>query len=446
MNISKENVDELNAVVTLTVDKADYEPKVEESLKNYRKKVSMPGFRPGHVPANLVKKMYGKQILAEEVNRLFSTSLNNYIVENKIDIVGEPLPHEGQEPIDFDKEIDTINFKFDLGLKPALDIEINDKIKLPAYTIDVTDETVDKLLHDQLSRLSTSQKVDVVSEKSFVEAEIEQEGGAKNENGFIGINNLKGEQDKFIGAKAGDVVKFDIRKAYEDDNSFIAYALGISAEDAANVKGEATATIKSISEQKEPELNQELFDKLLGEGKASNEEEFKARIREHAAKLNSLEEDYRFTLDLRDALLKNYKVELPEAFLRRWITLVNADNKEFTPEVLDKEFPKFIEDLKWQVVKNAVLKKNDIKITEEDIVNFAKNSTVAQFAQYGIMNIPEDKLDEYAKNQVRSNKEQYEHYVEGASNYVISKFAKEHAKIESKAISHQDFAKLFENK
>ena len=447
MNVSKENVDELNVVLTLTIDKADYEPKVEESLKNYRKKVSMPGFRQGHVPAGLVKKMYGKQVLADEINKLMGESLQTYIKDNNLDIVVEPLPSEGQEPIDFDKEIDSISYKFDLGLKPAVELELNDKVKVPAYTIEITDKDVDNYIHDNVARMA--QKVDAtkVGADSFVEGALEQAEGFKAENAYIGVRQIKddAEAKKIKGAKVGDVVKLDLRKAFVED-SFISYILGITAEEAAKVNGEYALTINKISEYKDPELDQKVFDQILGEGVASNVDDFKAKMKERLASNNALEEDYRFTLDLRDTLLKSLKLSLPEAFLRRWLTAVNVGNKEFSQEVLDKEFPNFLEDLKWQVVKNAILKKNDIKITPDDVLAFAKKSIKAQFAQYGIVNIPEDKLESYAQSQIRENKEQYEHMVEGASNDVVVKFAKEHVKVDSKTIKRDAFNKLFEKK
>ena len=447
MNISKENVDELNVVLTLTIDKADYEPKVEESLKNYRKKVSMPGFRQGHVPAGLVKKMYGKQVLADEINKLMGESLQTYIKDNNLDIVGEPLPSEGQEPIDFDKEIDSISYKFDLGLKPAVELELNDKVKVPAYTIEISDKDVDSYIHDNVARLA--QKVDAakVGVDSFVEGALEQAEGFKAKNAYIGVRQIKDEAEakKIKGAKVGDVVNIDLRKAFVED-SFISYILGITAEEAAKVNGEYALTINKISEYKDPELDQKVFDQILGEGVVSNVDDFKAKMKERIASNNALEEEYRFMLDLRETLLKSLKLSLPEAFLRRWLTAVNVGNKEFSQEVLDKEFPNFLEDLKWQVVKNAILKKNDIKITPDDVLAFAKKSIKAQFAQYGIANIPEDKLEAYAQSQIRENKEQYEHMVEGASNDVVVKFAKEHVKLDSKNVKRDAFNKLFEKK
>ncbi|MCR5695900.1 MAG: trigger factor [Marinilabiliaceae bacterium] len=447
MNISKENVDELNVVLTLTIDKADYEPKVEESLKNYRKKVSMPGFRQGHVPAGLVKKMYGKQVLADEINKLMGESLQTYIKDNNLDIVGEPLPSEGQEPIDFDKEIDSISYKFDLGLKPAVELELNDKVKVPAYTIEISDKDVDSYIHDNVARLA--QKVDAakVGADSFVEGALEQAEGFKAENAYIGVRQIKDEAEakKIKGAKVGDVVNIDLRKAFVED-SFISYILGITAEEAAKVNGEYALTINKISEYKDPELDQKVFDQILGEGVVSNVDDFKAKMKERIASNNALEEEYRFMLDLRETLLKSLKLSLPETFLRRWLTAVNVGNKEFSQEVLDKEFPNFLEDLKWQVVKNAILKKNDIKITPDDVLAFAKKSIKAQFAQYGIANIPEDKLEAYAQSQIRENKEQYEHMVEGASNDVVVKFAKEHVKLDSKNVKRDAFNKLFEKK
>jgi len=238
MNISRENVDALNAVITLNIEKNDYEAKTEAAIKNYAKRVNIPGFRPGKAPIAMIKKQVGKAILAEEVNKIIDESINNYIKDNKINIVGQPLPAEGQEPIDFDKEVSDITFKFAVGLAPEINIDLT-KISVPYYTIEISDEDVDLQVKSLTQRFGTNEKVDVISENSVVKGSVKQEGAFSNESSIISIKVIKddAEKAKFVGKKVGEVVSFDIKKAYPNDTE-ISYVLGISKEEAANVKGE----------------------------------------------------------------------------------------------------------------------------------------------------------------------------------------------------------------
>lgn len=444
MNISKENVDAQIAVVTLSFDKADYEQKVDAALKSYRKKASMPGFRPGHVPAAMIKKMYGKAVLVEEVNKLVGETLMNYISENKLDILGEPLPSEGMEPIDFDKELDTIEFKFDLAIAPEVNLNLETLAAVPCYSIEITDKMVDDNMKNITSRFGKHETAETVSEQAMVKGNIAQEGAYSKESSVISVTVMKddAEKAKFLGKKAGDIVSFDIKKAFPNDTE-ISYILGISKEEAAEVSGEYAFTIAEVTEFKDAELTQEIFDQVYGEGNVKSEEEFKAKTKETIAANNLMEEDYRFSLDVRNAIMAAVNIELPEAFLKRWLTAINRDNEKFTPEVLENEFPRFIEDLKWQVVKNNIIKNNDLKVEHEDLLAFAKKAARAQFLQYGLNNIPDEHLENYAVSMLK-NEEQYRQISEGAVNEVVTTFVKGKVKLDSKSISRADFNKLFE--
>lgn len=442
MNISKENIDALNAVVTIDLAKADYEPKVEEALKNYRKKASMPGFRPGHVPANMIKKMYGKSALVDEVNKLIGETLNKYIADNKIDILGEPLPSEKMEPIDFDKEQDNLQFKFDLGLAPEIKLELNDKLKVVYYNVDITDQMVDDQVKMVTSRFGKNEIVETVGTDSLLKGSIE--GAFNNESAVMSTKVIKDETEKakFVGKKIGDTVKFDIKKAFPNDTE-LSYLLNISKEEAANVEGEYTLTIKEITEFKDAELTQEIFDQVYGEGTVKSIEEFKAKTKEALASTNAIEEDYRFSLDLKKTILEKLKIELPEAFLKRWLEIVNRGNDKFTPDVLENEFPHFVEDLKWQVVSNNIVKSNNLKIDAEAIKTFAKKTARMQFMQYGLTSVPENYVDNYAEN-ILKNEEQRQHITEGAINDIVIGFVKGKIKLDNKTISRDEFNKLFE--
>ncbi len=445
MNISRENIDALNAVVTIEIAKADYEPKVDAALKNYRKKAAMPGFRPGHVPAAMVKKMYGKSILADELNRMVGEAISGYIKDNELDILGEPMPSESQEVIDFDKDIDTVTFKFDLGLSPVIDLELNDKISVPYYELEVTDAAVDQQRSMLTARFAKNESVEAVGAESMVRGTLSQEGGYTKEASVLATRNIKDEEIKnaFLGKKVGEAVTFDIRKAYADDSSYIAYALGVSKEEADEAKGEYTFSINDITEYKDAELNQELFDGVFGEGKVTSVDEFNAKVRELVKTGNATEEEYRFALDVQKALLGKVNVELPEAFLKRWIVAVNQNNDKATPEVIENEFPRFLEDLKWQVVKTNIVKKNSLKIEQSDLVAAAKKYTRAQFMQYGMGNVPDELLEKYAVDMLK-NREQLERLTDAAANEVVVNFVKSQIKVETKTVNRDEFNKLFE--
>lgn len=442
MNISRENVDALNAVLTLNIEKADYEAKVDETLKSYCKKVNMPGFRPGHVPASLVKKQYGKAILAEEVNKLIDESINNYVKENNLNIVGQPLPSEGQDPIDFDKEVNDITYKFDLGLVEKIDVKL-DKVEVPYYTIEISDEDVDRYIKSTTQRFGSNETVETVGEKSMVKGAIK--GAYNNDNAVISTTVMKddAEKAKFVGKKAGDVVKFDIKKTYPNDTE-ISYLLNISKEEAANVNGEYEFTITEITEFKDPELTQEIFDQVYGKDVVKSLDEFKAKAKEQIAEQYAVQSDYLFAHNLRKTLVAKNKIDLPEAFMKRWLTVVNRDNKNFTAEVLDKEFPELCDEYRWTEIRQSISEANNLKLTEQAIMDYAKKSAKAQFAQYGMMNIPEEYLENYAQSILKDN-QQREQMIMGAVNESVVAFAKTKVKLNQKTTKAADFGKLFED-
>lgn len=445
MNVSKENIDELNAVLTIELDKADYEPKVEKGLKDYGKRVAIKGFRPGHAPAGMIKKMYGKSILVDTIDRMIGEELSKYIKDNNLDILGEPLPNEKQEPIDFDKDVDKVTFKFDLGLSPEIIVDVK-TLSVPAYTITIDDKAVNDQVENIAGRYGSHAPVEVSTENSLLKGVVTL-GDTKNEKALASVAVIKDEAAKaqFIGKKAGDTVEFDVRKAFPEDSE-IAYLLGISNDEAAKIEAGATAsiTISEVSEFKNAEVNKELFDKVYPDGSVADEAAFRDKVKEQLAASNAFAEEFRFGVDVRKALLAAAgDIKLPEEFLKRWLTIVNRDNKNFSPEVLEQEFPKFLNDLKWQVVKNRVAKKNELTIDYNDVLNFAKRTAKAQLMQYGITNYPEEQLTTYAEGMVK-NEEQRQHLTEGAVEQKVFAFAKDNAKIDSKAISQDDFNKLFE--
>lgn len=451
MDIIRENIDELNAVIKLTIVKEDYEARVAEVLKDYQKKAQMPGFRPGKVPAGLIKKMYGTAILVDEINHLVSKNLSNHLVEEKLDILGEPLPSETQEPIDFDKD-EKFEFSFDIALAPAIELNLTKRDKIPFYTVTITDDLVDGQIKNLTSRFGENKVVEKTSEKSLVKGSIVQldkdgsivEGGIFTEETVLSSNIIKDEEVKkqFVGKAVGNEVVFDIKKAYPNDTE-ISYILSVSKEEAANVSGNFKLTIKEITEFIDPELNQELFDKMFGPGVITSEEEMIEKVRKDIENGFLMESDYRFSIDASEKLKNKIKVEFPEAFLKRWLKLAANKENPLSDEEIEKEMPRFIEDLKWQLIKNHIIKTNELKVENDDVVAYAKQSAKAQFMQYGLNSIPDEYIDNYA-NQMLQDEKQANQIAEGAINEKVMAFIKEAVKLDEKEISREDFNKLFE--
>ena len=453
MNISKENVEGLNSVIKITIGKEDYEPKVAEVLKDYKKKANMPGFRPGKVPMGLVKKMYGKAALVDEVNKLVSESITKFISDEKIDLLGEPLPSDKQEVIDFDTD-EEFKFFFDIAEAPEIEVTLSKKDKIAYNKIAVTDEMHDQQTKSITSRFGKQESVETITEKTLVKGDFVQldqdgnelEDGITAEDSVMSMSVIKDEDAKkrILAAKIGDVITLNPRTAYPDDTE-LSYLLKIEKEDAANIDGDFKVTIKDATEFVDPELNQELFDQIYGKDIVISEEEFKNKVKEDLENQLALDSDYLFFIDAKKKLIKKVKADLPEEFLKRWIIATNRDNQELTPEKIDQEMPLFMEDLKWQLVKNKLIKNNEIKLEESDLLENAKKSTRIQFAQYGLSNVPEEHIANYA-NDMLKNEEQSKKIVEGAMHDKLIEFIKEAVKLDEKEVTHDEFSKLVEKK
>ncbi|MCU4174662.1 trigger factor [Carboxylicivirga sp. N1Y90] len=452
MNISKENTDALNAVIKLTVEKEDYTKRVNDVLNDYRKRVNMPGFRPGKVPTGVVKKMYGKAVLAEEINKIVSEQLHQYITENELDLLGEPLPSETQEVIDFDTT-EAFDFVFDVALAPELEIKLSKREKLPVYSIEITEEMASQQVDSIAGRFGTTEPVEAVGEKAMVKGHFAQlndkaellEDGIAVEDALISINVVKddAEKAKLMDSKVGDVVVFNPKKAFPNETE-LTHMLKIEKEVAETLTSDFQFTIAEITEFKQPEMNQELFDKAFGEGEVKSEEEFKEKVKADLANSLTMETDYRFTIDAKDKLMGKVNVDFPEPFLKRWLLATNRDNEKLDETTIDAEMPRFLEDLKWQLIKNNLIKANEIKIEETDVIEYAKKAARMQFMQYGLNNVPDEHLENYAKEMVQKE-DQRRQMAEGAINDKVMEHIRGAVKIEEKEISRDDFNKLFEN-
>ena len=449
MNIVRKDHDSVNATLTISIEKADYSEKVEKTLRDYRKKANIPGFRPGMVPMGLLKKMYGKSILADEINKMLSDELYKYIRENNINILGEPLPNEEeQKEIDFNPQED-FEFSFDLGLAPEFEVELNKKDKVKFYHIAASDEMVNNQVKSYTGRYGKYAQEETVEEKDMVKGLIvELEGGQVKEDG-IQVSDavltpayMKDEASKnsFVGKKVGDQVTFNPKTAFENEAE-IASLLKVKKEELAGLSADFLFTIESNTRYHEAEVNQELFDKVYGDGVVTSEEEFIARIKATIEEQLQQDSNYKFGIDAREALIKKYNdLVFPDAFLKRWLL---ATNKELTAEKIEEDYPKMIADLKWQLIKDKIARANNVQVENEDVQAYGRQVARAQFAQYGMTGLDDAILDNYAKDMFK-NEEQLRNIIDRVAENKVIDIVKNTVKLDTKEVSIEEFNKMFE--
>lgn len=450
MNISlTKSEDAVSGVLKLEVVKADYADKVEKSLRTLRQKANIPGFRKGMVPMGMIKKLYGKSAQAEEVNKFVSEKLYDYIRDNKVNILGEPVPDEEKlKEINFETQED-FDFYFNLAFAPEIHIELNKREKLPYYQIMVDDEDVRKQMESYQANFGQyDDAADDVEEKDLIKGIVaELENGAPKEGGILVQDAVlmpmyikdEGEKAKFIGAKKNSVIVFNPNKAYEGAEAEIASFLKIDKAAVAGTTNDFSFEIKEVTRHKPAELNQELFDKVFGEGTVKSEEEFKDKIKESINEQYTPESDAKFMQDARKMFLKKTAdVVFADDILKHW--LLNSSEKN-TKEMVDEDYPKVVEDLKYHLVKEYLVKANDIKIEDEDVQALARKVAKAQFAQYGMLSVPDEVLANYAKDMLK-NKQTVQNIIDRAVEGKIAALLKEKVKIEVKDISAEDFIKL----
>ncbi len=448
MKISFEKTDKINGLLTITLAKADYEANVEKTLKDYRKKASLPGFRPGQAPMSILRKRFGQEVQAEELNKMLGSELYKYIRENKIDILGEPMPSDKQGEISL--EADEQTFVFDIALAPEMDAKISDKDTIEYYNIEVDDAMVDNQVQMYASRSGGYKKVDEYQPKDMVKGILTElgktgkpkRGGIEVEGATMLPDYMKDEDEKakFNGMKAGDVITFNPSKAYNSDVE-LSSLLKITKEEAAAVTGDFQFQVSEITRYEPHALDQELFDISLGKDKVKSEEEFRAAIRETLAEQFKTDSEFRFVIDLKKYLIKRIgEVEFPEAMLKR---IMQKNNPDKDAEFIEKNFKPSIDELKWHLIKEQLCDQLNIKVEQPDVLETAKEVTRMQFAQYGMTNIPEDTLNNYA-NEMLKNKQQAEGLVTRTVERKLGVAAKDVVKISEKTVSLDEFNKAFQ--
>ncbi|MFV0366141.1 MAG: trigger factor [Mangrovibacterium sp.] len=454
MNISRENINELSATLTLKIEKADYADAVANTLKDYRKKVNMPGFRPGKVPAGLVKKQYGTAILADEINRIISTEIPKYMEAENINLLGEPLPNEEkQAEINWESQ-EEFEFVFDIAWAPEFEVKIDKRKKYPYYQIDVTEEMIDKQVEAYTQRMGQNVSVEVAAEKDTLRVDIVEldaegnvvEEGVKANNVAIAIDLMKDEAVKAqaVGAQVGAVLTFDPVKVYGNKHE-VAHMLNIPQEEMDSIEEgkNYTFTVTEVLQFQAAELNDEFFASVLGpDSDVKTVEEFRAKMKEDIAKNYDQSSEYKFLLDVKDGLVEKIGFDLPEEFLKRW--LLEA-NKEMTHATLEESFADIIKDFRWQLIRDKVAKDAEVKLEQEDVIAVAKKVAAMQFAQYGMGSAPEDLLENYAQ-QMLQDEQTRSRMMNQAFEEKVLVVIKEKVAVEEKLVSEEDFAKLFETK
>ena len=449
MNVTLNKSDNVNGVISIEMERADFQGNVDKSLNQYRRQASIPGFRPGKVPMGVVKKLYGSAVLAEEVNKLINSTLSNYIQENKLPILGEPLPKEDPEKeLDLEKD-EKFTFEFEIGLAPEFDLTFDKETALPLYKVALEDELFEKQMEGYKQNFGTYDKIeesaletDLIKGKAVeLENGEPKEGGIVVENAILMPSYIKNDEEtknRFVGANAGDEVIINPKKAY-DNEAEIASFLNIKKEDVAEVDSDFKLSIEEITRFKEAELNQELFDKVLGEGVATDEETFRAKVKEELSKQFAPDADYFFMKEVRKAILEKMEgVEFPEAFLKKWLKLTN---EEATDELIEQDFPNILNDIKYQIAKDKIVTDNDIKTEASDVQELASQVAQSQFAQYGMSNLPAEMLQDYVKRMLENEETVKGLFARVVENKIVE-WMKENITVEEIEIKSEEFSKV----
>lgn len=449
MNITRENIDDLNAVLKIEIRKPDYEDKVETVLKDYRKKATIKGFRPGMVPIGLVKKMHGKAVQIDEINKIVTETIQKYITDEKLEILGDPIPKaDDQEKIDFDTQED-FTFSFELGLAPVIELKLSKKNKVNLHEIIIDEKMKSDYLDNYTRRYGELRKADLTEDKDVIKGKIEavdKNGdvipeGPSVEDTSLGIDIIKDKKIKkqFIGKSQNDSIDFDLKKAFPNDTE-VAGILHKKKEEVAELEGNFRFTINEISRFHPAELGKELFDRVYGEGVVNSEAEFMKKIEDEIAINLKRESDFKLMMDIKNLAIEKTDFHIPEEFLKRWLLKVN---EKTTQEQIEKEFGSFRKDLKWQLIRNKVARDNEVKITEEELLKEAENITRYQFRQYGLFYATDEQISNYAKETLK-RKDDAKKIADKILEEKVILLMKELVKIENESVTVEEFNKLFE--
>ena len=448
MKVSFENPDKINGLLTITVEEDDYKSEVDKTLKDYRKKANVPGFRPGQVPMGMIKRQFGSAVKMDAVNKIVGEQINKYIADNKINMLGQPLASEAQQPQDLEKEA-PYTFIFDIVVAPEFDIELTAKDKIDYYDITVDDALIDRQVEMFASRLGKNADVEEYADGDVVKGDLREldEKGNTKENGLtveaamVMPEYIKAAAQKklFKGAKVGDVITFNPRKAYKDRDAELASLLKVGKDKLAEHEGDFSYQITNIQRFENHPVDQELFDQTFGKGQVKDEKEFRAKIAEGLKKQLEMDSDYKFLQDVRKyAEEKVGQLTYPDALLKR---VMKENNKEKDQEFIDKNYEASIRELTWSLIRNKLSEKAQVKVNDDDVRNAARETARVQFAQYGMNNVPDEYVNNYA-DQLLKKQESVQQFVDRAVDLKLIEAIKKVVKLNKKSISLDDFNKM----
>ena len=449
MNITFEAPDKVNGLMTITLEKDDYQGEVDKTLKDYRKRANIPGFRPGQAPMGMIKRQYGTAVKMDVVNKVLGEKLYEYIRENKIQMLGEPLANAGQEPQDLENA-DTLTFKFDIAVAPEFEAKLSDKDKVDYYHIKVDDKLIDQQVEMYQNRAGQYEKVEAydAEQRDMLKGDLrEVDGTVEVADAVLMPQYIKVEDQKklFDGAKLGDIITWNPRKAYPESDVEVSSLMKIEKDDVKNHEGDFTFQITEISRFTKAEVNQQLFDQAFGEGQVKDEKEFRQKISDMISKQFESDSDYKFLLDVRAYVEKKVgKLEFPEELLKRVMKQNNKDRKD-VEEYVEKNFEASIKELAWHLMKEQLVAAQNIKVEDDDLKAVAKEAARAQFAQYGMSNVPDEYLDNYAQEMLKK-RENVDGLVDRAVDVKLTAALKGVVKLDEKDITMEDFQKLLQEK
>ena len=448
MKVSFENPDKINGLLTITVEEDDYKSEVEKTLKDYRKKANVPGFRPGQVPMGMIKRQFGSAVKMDAVNKIVGEQINKYIADNKINMLGQPLASEAQQPQDLEKEA-PYTFIFDIAVAPEFDIELTAKDKIDYYDITVDDALIDRQVEMFASRLGKNADVEEYADGDVVKGDLREldEKGNTKENGLtveaamVMPEYIKAAAQKklFKGAKVGDVITFNPCKAYKDRDAELASLLKVGKDKLAEHEGDFSYQITNIQRFENHPVDQELFDQTFGKGQVKDEKEFRAKIAEGLKKQLEMDSDYKFLQDVRKYTEEKVgQLTYPDALLKR---VMKENNKEKNQEFIDKNYEASIRELTWSLIRNKLSEKAQVKVNDDDVRNAARETARVQFAQYGMNNVPDEYVNNYA-DQLLKKQESVQQFVDRAVDLKLIEAIKKVVKLNKKSISLDDFNKM----
>lgn len=450
MKISFENPDKVNGLLTLTVEEADYKENVEKTLKNYRKKANVPGFRPGMVPMGMIKRQFGTTAKVDEINKLLGEQIYKYVKDNNIQMLGEPLPSDKQEPVDMEKEA-PYTFMFDIAVAPEFKAELTGDDTIDYYTITVDDKIIDQQIDVFASRAGHYDKVEDYQANDMLKGDIREldengntkEGGITVEGAVLMPEYIKVEDQKklFDGAKLGDIITFNPKKAYPESDIEVSSLLKMKKEEVADLTADFSYQITEISRYVKAEVNQELFDLVYGKDVIKDEKDFREKIAEGLKAQFAVDSDFKFIQDVRKYLVdKVGALTYPDALLKR---IMLNNNKDKGEEFVEKNYEQSIKELTWHLIKEQLVKANGIKIEDADIEETAKEAAKAQFAQYGMNNIPEEYIENYAKDMLKK-REYIDSFVDRSIDRKLTEILKNVVKLENKTATLEEFNKMMQ--